>query len=180
MKLKRIKNKESEEYKESLEIYLEAFPPEERREKIQQSRLLRNKNYCFYSILDKSKVIGILGIWRFKSFIFIEHIAVNKKIRSKGYGRIVLKKIFSSTKKIIVGEVEKPGMSKMADRRINFFKSLGLKVNNYKYIQPPYDKTKKPVELLIVTYPRLITKREFENIRDKIHLQAYKIKNPLR
>lgn len=164
MKLKRIRKSNAEEYKESIRIYLESFPRDERRELKQQSRILPIKNYYFYAILDKNKIIGICAFWEFKEFIYGEHIAIRKDLRSKGYGGKIIGK-YLTNKKLIAIESEKPTRSKMAKRRLNLYKKLGFIVNKYNYKAKPYDETKKSISYLILTYPRKITKKEFEKIK---------------
>lgn len=76
MNLRRITSAEDKDFKKLAELYIEAFPPEERREISQLERLLKSRDEMFYnawSVTESwplvlytgiSEIFGILNIWR--------------------------------------------------------------------------------------------------------------------
>lgn len=164
---------------ESWKIYEESFPEDERRNLAQQKNLLNRTDYKFISIKDNDKILGLLGIWEFKNFSFIEHFAIDKNLRNKGLGSKIIKEYFNSANKLVILETELPNANDMAPRRIEFWKRTGFNLNLYDYIQPPYSKGKSPVPLYLMSYPREISEKEFKNIRKDMHAKVYGLKNPL-
>ena len=65
---------------------VDAFPYEERRDECDEEKCLLKKEFNFCEITDNGESVGIIVFWLFKEFLFVEHIAINKEIRSKGYG----------------------------------------------------------------------------------------------
>ena len=69
--LRRITSAEDKDFKKLAELYIEAFPPEERREISQLERLLKSRDEMFYNVVECdglytgiSEIFGILNIWR--------------------------------------------------------------------------------------------------------------------
>ena len=62
------------------------------------------------------------------------------------------------------------------ERRIAYYLELGMKLNPYDYVQPALEKTKTPVKLNIMSYPRDLTPAEFEEFRDTLYREMYKVK----
>ena len=59
------------------------------------------------------------------------------------------------------------------NRRIEFYKRIGYHVNTFNYIQPPYAKDKSAVPMLIISYPRILTEKEYENMKNQIYFNVY-------
>ena len=178
MKFKKIINSASKDFKKIWKIYESSFPSDERRT-LKQIKAIKNKSHTLTAIYDKNTLLGFIETWEFNNFIFNEHFAVEKSLRYKGLGTKIMKEFLSKNNKNIVLEVQKHNVSKNAKRRINFYEKLNFKLNNYDYIQPPYDKDKKPVPLFLMTYPKKISKPEFIKIRNKLHTTVYGLKNTL-
>lgn len=178
MKLVKIKNPNSKEFEKAWKIYESSFPSDERRDLDGLSKNFKNRIYNFYSVYEKGLLIGILDGWVFDSFKFIEHLAIKQKLREKGLGTGLLKKIIKENKKLIIGEVEKPE-TEIAKRRIKFWEKAGFKLNKYDYIQPAYNKNKNPVPMFLLSYPRELSESEYIEIRREIHAKVYGCKKPL-
>lgn len=71
-------------------------------------------------------------------------------------------------------EVDHPE-SIIPERRIGYYLDFGLKLNAYEYVQPALEKNTAPVSLNIMSYPRELTAREFENFRAIIYREMYKV-----
>ena len=82
-------------------LMLSAFPIEERRDTDEQKYYTDHKENFYYNIItDKEKFIGIITYWDMQSFYYIEHFAIDKDLRGKGYGQQVLNKL----KKLLKGK----------------------------------------------------------------------------
>lgn len=155
------------------EIYENSFPEDERRSLDKQKKLLSNPRYSFNPIYDKNKIVAFTAIWNLPNFIFIEHFAIKKEFRGKGYGTKILKNIIEKYDKKVILEVEKPETHD-AKRRIDFYKNLGFFLNKYDYKQPPLGENKQPVPLFLMSYPIEISPEEFINIREVLYEKVYK------
>ena len=120
-----------------IRIYNESFPEEERRP---LSTL--HTGYGRLEILSIEKdgeIVGFLTWWNFGNFRYVEHFAVDSAKRGQGIGREVIKQFVMESPVPVVLEVELPGSSPQADRRIAFYKEAGfIALNKYRYIQPSY------------------------------------------
>ncbi|MCY6369259.1 GNAT family N-acetyltransferase [Clostridium ganghwense] len=154
-------------------IYSDSFPKEERRTLEQQINILNKNRYNLNPIYHEDMLVGFYAVWDLDTFLFIEHIAIDRKFRAKGCGSKAIKNIIHKFDKIIL-EVEKPETYE-AKRRIEFYKRLGFHLNNYDYEQPAYDDNKESVPLLIMSYPNKINENEFENVKNKLYKMVYKV-----
>lgn len=161
-----------ENYKEIWEIYKESFPENQRRNSQNQKRILKNPLYKFQPIYFENKLVGFIGIWDLENFVYVEHFAIKKEFRGKGYGKKILKGIIQKYSKKIILEVEKPD-TLQAKRRIEFYEKLKFNLNEYDYYQPAYNANTQPVELYIMSFPRKINEVEFMEIRDELYTSVY-------
>jgi len=168
-------NFNSPDFADAWQILESSFPDDEKRTIEQQKEVFKKKNYSFISVYD-NKLIGALTIWHLDDFTFGEHFAVKEELRNKGYGIKILKELFKKYGKII-GEMEFP-QTEIQKRRATFYERAGLCINSYPYKQPPYSKNKKPVNCLIVSYPKKISETEFKKIRKILHKEVYNLDDP--
>lgn len=138
------------------EIYNDSFPVYEKRNLNQQVEVFSKTNYFLNSFIDNNIVVAFLEFWDYPEFCFIEHFAVNKTYRSKGYGKILLDGFISSFKKPIILEID-PITEEISAKRLKFYQSLGFIENNYEHYQPPYRNDENPVPLKILTHPVTIS-----------------------
>ncbi len=169
---------DSEEFLEAWKIYEDSFPSDERRTLEAQKKVMNLKEYSFFVVMENNNVIGLITEWNFGSFSFIEHLAVKKELRNKGNGSRLLKSFVSEKEEFVVLEVELPE-DEISKRRIGFYERVGFKLNDFDYIQPSYGEGKSPVPMLIMTYPKKITEKEFLDIREKVHKKVYSLEEPL-
>lgn len=161
-----------EDFNGFYDLLYKSFPSIERRTYEGQKKLLNNNLYNVLYFKENEKVVAFLAYWEFNNFIFIEHFAVDEDLRGKGTGTNILKSFLRSSNKKVVLEVELP-LEDIAIRRIEFYKRLGLYLNDYKYMQPPLQKGNEYFELKIMSYPEKITKEEFIEFRDIIYDSVY-------
>ena len=152
-----------------------SFPKDEYRTYDEQKALLDDTAYEIYILpdLDDDAIRAFIAAWKFDSFAFIEHFAVNPNYRNQGIGGDFLRKIVRMLGKMVCLEVEPPD-NETASRRIGFYERNNFFLNKYPYTQPPISAGRNPVPLLIMTYGRHISKMEFAGIKETLFAQVYK------
>ena len=162
------------EFLQFWKIYEYSFPDDEKRCQKDQRKLLENPKYKIKSYYEQGVIIGFITLWSFDEYTFIEHFAINREFRGLGYGRKILEDIKTSDENNLILEVELPNDA-TAVRRINFYEKAGFYYNEYDYIQPPLKKDSNPIELKIMSYPRAIDQRKFEDIRRRLYIDVYNV-----
>lgn len=144
------------------ELYLSAFPENERRSLDYHTETMTKKQFHCDVVLDSDEPIGILFWWNLSDFIFVEHLATSPKVRGKGYGNKILEELISSSKKPILLEVEHPE-NELSRRRIGFYERTGFVLNTHPYRHPSYQQTEGEfVDLMVMTHPQPITLSELQ------------------
>ncbi len=152
-----------------------SFPSDEYRPCDEQKALFENREYKVYTWHnDNDDVIAFISTWEFENFLYIEHFAVSPKYRSGGTGTKILNAVKNETNKVICLEVEPPNED-ISKRRIGFYERNGFFLNEYPYTQPPISKGKNPIPLMIMTYDRKISKKEFNDIKNRLYTSVYKM-----
>lgn len=154
------------------QIYIESFPPDERREWHEIKELLHQPNFSFNKLLDGEKLIGLITTWNLPDFLFIEHFAIGKAMRGKGIGSQFLKQVIEGKSINVVVEVEEP-INESARRRISFYERLEFLVCQGIYYQPPYSPEKSKVRMLLMSFPNRIPLSEIEEIKTQLYRQVY-------
>lgn len=160
------------------EIYTSSFPLDERRDFDLVLDMVGKEGFDFYVIkssLEDEKPIGIISLWKFEDFVYIEHFAIDKSLRQKGYGSVVIKEILSKYSQPFIIEVEPP-TNVEALKRINFYKKLNFSLLDFNYLQPAYSPTQNPLQMNLMTNNILYFANE--NIRKAvslIHQKVYKV-----
>ncbi|MFD0762072.1 GNAT family N-acetyltransferase [Lutibacter aestuarii] len=139
-------------------LYEEAFPIYERRTLKAQTKLFGNHSYKFDLFVQDDVFIGFILWWNFKDFQYIDHFAVSKLLRNKGYGAKILQEFIKSNSKPTLLEVELPD-SPLNKRRIKFYERLGFKLNLHNYKVPSSIDNRK-IDLLVMSYPEVISKEK--------------------
>ncbi len=171
------------------ELYLNAFPPQERRSMESISRLLHEDYFEFVPVFFDNDFKGFANLWFFRTFTYIEHFAIRKEERNRGYGTRFLQDL--TTKRISAGkdfkhkvkqwsrnfvlEVELP-QNPVATKRIAFYERLGFKLLEDYYFQPPYEKDEEGLEMKIML---LSSDKEnepsFQEIKDTLYKYVYRV-----
>ena len=150
---------------------IDAFPYEERRDEADEQKCFLKSQFNFCEITDDGESVGLIVFWVFESFLFIEHIAINKEIRSKGYGSKTIDLIKSKFNLPIILEAEAPE-TEMQQKRIKFYKNLGFKVNSYDYTQPSYHNGES-VPLLVLSFPEKLNQTEYDEFFKETRIVVY-------
>ena len=67
-------------------IYLEAFPPEERRPWEQIAATPSDSLLRLHAICCNGDAVGLITTWDFGTFVYVEHLAVDISCRGGGIG----------------------------------------------------------------------------------------------
>ncbi|NVN94588.1 MAG: GNAT family N-acetyltransferase [Bacteroidetes bacterium] len=154
-------------------IYENSFPPDERRLFKKVVNLLNDTRFSLSAIKFENEVVGMLSLWDFTSFVYIEHFAISEEFRNNGLGSYVLKKLIQDENRQIVLEVELPE-DVFSLKRIKFYERFGFYICRESYIQPPYDdRGKEALPMLIMAKPEIDSSFIFEDIRKTIHQKVY-------
>lgn len=177
MNKEEIKSITKDDFESFFRVMKNSFPEIERRTDKGQKALFNENEYRVIGYKDKNDdVTAFIAFWDFEDFIFIEHFAVDKSIRGNGVGSKFISEFLNNSEKNIVLEVELPE-DEISIRRIEFYKRMGMTLNDYEYVQPPLQKGKELLPLRIMSYPKRLSQDEFENIRREIYKKVYKYEN---
>lgn len=166
------------EFPEVWDLFLSSFDSDELRSKENYDSLFKNDNFSLIAFFDKGEFIGFFSLWLIDDLTFVEHLAVSEKLRGQGIGSELIESLKTSVDGPIILEVERPHSEANAERRIEFYKRKGFTLNEFDYIQPPYDDTKEPVPLYLMTYPDKLDYTTFLSVRKKIHQTVYGLDDP--
>lgn len=158
------------------ELYLSAFPQEERRP-VDQWLHLHQVNTSFHILVIKSgnAFSGILTYWDFNEFIYIEHFATDIALRGRGLGQKALCSFIKGVgNRPIILEVELPQTS-LAKRRIGFYERVGFSIIDKPYKQPPYPGQNGFFPLLIMSTDPLYANEHYSQVISIIYREVYQV-----
>ncbi len=170
-----LKNVTEERFSFVYKRLVDAFPYEERRDESDEKKCFLKSQFNFCEITDDGESIGLIAFWVFSKFLFVEHIAVNKEIRSKGYGSKAFELLKEKYNLPIILEAEAPE-TEIQQKRIKFYENLGFKINPYDYTQPSYHNGES-VPLLVLSFPKALEQSEFEKFFVETRKVVYEIEN---
>lgn len=173
IEIKQVKTQDEANYRFVEQLMHTAFPPEERRDVVQQ-REYSDNNPLFYNniILENENPIGMISYWNMGDFYYIEHFAIDPTLRNGGYGKRVLEAIKEKLQAPIVLEVEEP-TDEMSTRRINFYERLEFVLNQKPYRQPPYRKGDSGLPMFLMSYGDIDMEKDFEKIKNTLYKEVY-------
>lgn len=173
MKFKAIKHLNSEQWQKAWSLYENSFPEAERRKLEDHKRATENKLFHPLSVWDDNQFIGIVFYWEWSNYRYVEYLAVSPDLHGHGYGSKIIKKIRDSQHTVIL-EID-PLINELSVRRLQFYEQAGFTLTPYRFIHLPYRINGKPQELLILSYPKMISKeqhKEFIHFIDN-NIRAY-------
>ena len=110
-----------------IDLYEHSFPEEERRPTRDWLEMPgRDAAFCLNVIEADGVAAGMLTVWQFREFAYVEHFAVSPEMRGGGLGARALQTLVESVQVPIVLEVEPKCSTPMADRRIAFYERQGF------------------------------------------------------
>lgn len=137
------------------DIYLNSFPPEERRDWDCLMAFAGDAGHplSFYEILWRGERAGFITAWSLPfEWTYIEHFAVSEKVRGNGIGRCAVEMLCGFNDKVVL-EVELPECGETAQRRIAFYERCGFAPQTaFEYVQPSYGAGLPEVPMMLMTY----------------------------
>lgn len=168
---------DSADYAEAEALYVDAFPPEERRNVKDWKNLMAHDGGAFRALRIAGPERGFLGFltyWNLGKFYYVEHFAVSASARGGGIGGKALDLLLATTKDMpLVLEVEPP-VTDDARRRIAFYERHRLMLSPLPYWQPPYDPSKtKGLELNLMTTDLDFLNAHADEVRQTLYREIY-------
>jgi len=168
-----LKDPDDKQLLEVKRIYEEAFPIHERRIFDMLPKMLNNVPGMELAIFNDAKLmVGFVVYWQWENWAYIEHLAVDRRLRANGYGNRVMTLLTAMLKGTIVLEVEKP-YDEVARKRITFYKKLGFHLAPFDYHQPSYVKGGEEIPMHLMTYPGEVDELSFLEFARQIRQQVY-------
>ncbi|MBW6478990.1 MAG: GNAT family N-acetyltransferase [Bacteroidales bacterium] len=119
------------------ELYLNSFPPEERRTLDGLEKQLYEPGCSVNSVWISDIPAGLVVYWDFEDFLFVEHLAVQPHLRGQKTGEKIMNQITAGIDKPVLLEIEPP-KDELSKRRMNFYLRLGFQLLDVEYLQPSY------------------------------------------
>jgi GNAT superfamily N-acetyltransferase len=161
MQLKRLLNVDHEFFNQAFELYQSAFPLLERRDKEEQERIFAKPDYHYDIILQNDQFIGIMLYWETENFIFLEHFSTLEHLRGKGYGSSALSLLKQKGKPVLL-EIEPP-ISRLTQRRYQFYCRNGFILNPHFHIQAKFRVNDDDLQLKILSYPNVLSQEDYQS-----------------
>ena len=136
-------------FAESKLLYSHAFTADERREPAEINLLLGSEVFHYYLITHYGQPAGLVALWKFDTFVYVEHFAVSEQLRNKKIGERAMKLLCNNMEKPLILEAELP-TNEFALRRLGFYKRQGFNILSEDYLQPAYGAAKQPVKMLLL------------------------------
>lgn len=133
-------------------VFVEAFPPDERREFHLQRKLAAHEpRFTQCVVFDEQRPVAILSYWMLECGNYFEHIATAAEARGGGLGAAIIEHLLKTVSPSWFGEVELPG-DELCRRRIAFYERLGfVGYPSLAYVQPAYGNGKSPIPMMIMS-----------------------------
>jgi ribosomal protein S18 acetylase RimI-like enzyme len=172
IELERIQRDDHKYITVLLNLYLDSFPGEERRELNSLLSMLDEKSMYFSAVLSGTELVGFVVYWVFEDFRYIEHLAVLPDHRREGIGSWILQKLQQKGEPILL-EVEIPH-DDTSFQRVGFYNRSGFYALSVTYSQPPYREGESLLPMMLFSdQPNW----EPETLRRCIELFHYRVYN---
>lgn len=166
-----------------IELYISAFPANERREWRNasdiKSFLGNHPDMRIITAFSKGAFLGFISYWILKpggcKIIYIEHLAIIETHRGNGFGQSLIKFLKEQHPNVdILLEVEPP-VDNSSRQRIKFYERLELILHDMEYQQPPYSSNKKAIPLCIMSTPNISKEFIEDIIVPELHKKVYNV-----
>ncbi|MBE7896965.1 GNAT family N-acetyltransferase [Paenibacillus polymyxa] len=164
------------DFSEIYAIMESSFPASECRTFEAQKALLKHPSYRIITEKnEQGNIVAFLAGWEFEHFRFVEHIAVDSRIRGGGLGQKLMGRFISQSDQPVVLEVEPP-VDEWSRRRIGFYERMGFHLNHFEYVQPPLREGQTDLRLQIMSYPGALSEQEFTPFKEILYTEVYGLK----
>lgn len=170
VELVRIASPDHPFFPDAERLYMQAFPPAERRDGI--SACLSDPRFALEAIAAGGGFLGFVTTWSLDGFAFLEHVATVPSARGSGVGRAALLQVLARHQ-LVVAEAEPADEGPMAVRRLAFYAKLGFAVNAVDYLQPSYGPGKPRVPMRLLSSPRLLRDGEHALVVAQLEREVY-------
>lgn len=155
-------------------LYEESFPADERREWHLIVSPAASGCPVLYAIIAGGQLAGMLTLWTFELFSYVEHLAVDPSLRGKGVGTAAMRQLIDLIgHRPLVVEIEPPTPAQPATiRRLDFYSRLGFSTISTDYIQPPYAPSLPSVPLHLLATTPLPTHSTISTLHHQVY-EAY-------
>jgi ribosomal protein S18 acetylase RimI-like enzyme len=161
MEFLRIEAGDKKRWDKVWELYEESFPIVERRKVEDHISACNDERFFPLSVWDGQQLIGLMFFWEWDKYRYLEHLAVNPNLRGHGYGTQLLYYLRESNHTIML-EID-PLINELSVRRLQFYERSGFTLTPYRFVHLPYRLDGIEQELLILSYPKMITKEQHNN-----------------
>ncbi|WP_165043159.1 GNAT family N-acetyltransferase [Dysgonomonas sp. ZJ709] len=142
-------------------IYSTSFPIHEQRDTAQQIKAFESDRYSLECTIENSTLIAFIAYWEFEEYIYIEHFAVNDKLRGQNYGSLILHEFINKKEKTVLVEID-PLTDDISIKRLRFYERLNFNINEYDHYHPPYNKKYAPHKLVLLSHNHQISKEQYD------------------
>jgi ribosomal protein S18 acetylase RimI-like enzyme len=154
-------------------LYLTAFPANERRSREKFVEILENENkFELYALIKNDEFAGFITLWTFEHFIYVEHFTIETSLRGQNIGSNTIKILLKQTNLPVVLEVDMPS-NMQAVKRINFYERFGFYIVSRPYAQPPYNLNDKLHPMIIMSNDYHFADKHFKLVRDTLYKEVY-------
>jgi ribosomal protein S18 acetylase RimI-like enzyme len=155
----------SPEFEEVIDIYLQAFPENERQPLDKIKRRVATNEYSLLVVKRGNTVVGFSLLYVFDDLRFglLDYMTIREEYGNLGIGAELFRQTYEYFKKgnpsrnFLLLEVEHPAYGSVSERalrlrRIRFYERLGVRtVANFEYLLPPMSDN-RPTEMLLMVY----------------------------
>ena len=149
-------------------LYARAFPWHEQRESEAKRQALSHPRYALEAWFDEGVFVGLSGCWQFAGYGYIEHLAIDDTLRSRGYGKQLLAQILTRVPLTIL-EID-PLTSEVAHKRLRFYETMGFCANPWAHRHPTYHQGIADHELIVLSYPQPINEAQYQRFVQDLRL----------
>ncbi len=154
------------------QLYESAFPSAERRLLEQHLKAMQDTRFFPYIYTsEQSELIAICFYWDFTVFKYLEHFAVNPKLRNKGIGSKIIQSLEADTEPIIL-EIEPP-VDKLTIQRLKFYERNNFRQTDYKFVQLKYRKNTSDLVLDLLCNKEM-NQKLYEQFKEIIYKELRK------
>ena len=135
-------------------LYESAFPRDERRDFEDFMSLLAapESRFSVFAFFEDDVFAGFASCWRWEEFCYLEHFAVEERMRNGGRGARYLSELVRRMSLPMIIEVEPPE-DDLSRRRIGFYERNGFRLaEGIDYVQPPYSPDRNSMRLMLMTH----------------------------
>jgi GNAT superfamily N-acetyltransferase len=172
MELIRILSTGDEHWSDMVDLYTTSFPERERRNINTLEIVLTDRRFHAVKFVINNEFAALMFYWQLNNLVFLEHLAVAKNNRGKGYGKQIMEWLLKLSVPHFLLEVEHP-FDEDSQRRIGFYERFGFSTNHYEYFQPPYRVTDDPLPLLLMSKPAIDCVETFQMLTKELHEVVY-------